>query len=93
MQRFCPPSRVFIGSCGTRTDQGADKIPRAKIDAGEPEIGPMVNPGIYTATLIVDGKTLTTAVNVEADKRVQLAGADMEEAPQFPCESAMTSTN
>ncbi len=53
--------------------EGAKKIKRAKIDGGEPKIGPLVNPGTYTVQLQAGGKTLTTTLTVLLDPRLQLA--------------------
>ena len=58
--------------------QGATKIPRAKIDAGDPERGPLALPGTYTVRLSVDGRTVTTTVKVLPDPRVPVSAADLE---------------
>jgi hypothetical protein len=57
--------------------KGATIIKGAKVDAGNPKEGPLVNPGEYTVVLTVDGKTLTTKLVVAADPRMttQLASA------------------
>src|SRR5207248_8395286 len=39
--------------------KGAEKIKGAKVDTGNPAMGPLVNPGTYTLKLTVDGKTVT----------------------------------
>lgn len=59
--------------------QGADVIKGAKIDAGNPDEGPLVVPGTYTLKLTVDGKALTTQVEVRPDPRVQVALADLRD--------------
>jgi photosystem II stability/assembly factor-like uncharacterized protein len=56
---------------------GADIIKGAKIDAGNPLMGPLVTPGGYTLKLTVAGKTLTTAAEVRLDPRVQLPTTDL----------------
>jgi photosystem II stability/assembly factor-like uncharacterized protein len=48
---------------------GARLIKEAKIDTGEIDIGPLVNPGKYTAKLAVDGLTATTSLEVLMDPR------------------------
>jgi photosystem II stability/assembly factor-like uncharacterized protein len=53
--------------------KGADVIPNAKIDEGDPEAGPLVNPGTYTLKLTVDGKTETASLTVVLDPRERLA--------------------
>jgi photosystem II stability/assembly factor-like uncharacterized protein len=63
--------------------QGATKIPRAKIDAGNPEQGPMALPGTYTVRLSVDGQTATTPLKVLPDPRVKVAAADLEAQHAF----------
>jgi photosystem II stability/assembly factor-like uncharacterized protein len=59
--------------------QGAAKIDSAKIDSGDPELGPLVLPGRYTARLTVDGRTLTTPVEVRPDPRGTVPRADLEQ--------------
>jgi len=58
--------------------QGATPIKKARVDAGKPKIGPLVLPGVYTAKLTADGKSLTTLVKVEPDPRVKLDAAELE---------------
>jgi photosystem II stability/assembly factor-like uncharacterized protein len=59
--------------------KGADKIKGAKVDAGNPEVGPWVAPGSYTLKFTADGKTMTTMVNVQADPRVRVLAAEQAE--------------
>jgi photosystem II stability/assembly factor-like uncharacterized protein len=63
--------------------KGADKIKGAKVDTGVPYIGPLVNPGTYTLKLHVAGKEQTASLVVEADPRVQIAAADLDEQLKF----------
>lgn len=52
------------------THAGAQIIPKARIDAGNPTVGPLVSPGVYTVKLTVDGKALTGKCEVLMDPRV-----------------------
>jgi hypothetical protein len=58
---------------------GATRISSAKIDSGEPDTGPLVLPGTYTARLTVDGRTLTTPIEVGPDPRASVPRADLEQ--------------
>jgi hypothetical protein len=58
--------------------QGATKIAHAKVDAGNPERGPLVLPGTYTVRATADGKTATTTLRVLPDPRVNVSAADLE---------------
>ena len=49
---------------------GAEIIPKARLDAGNPTVGPLVSPGIYTVKMVVDGKVLTVKIEVRLDPRV-----------------------
>jgi len=49
---------------------GANIIPKARVDGGNPTLGPLVSPGIYTLNLRVDGKLLSGKVTVRMDPRV-----------------------
>ena len=51
---------------------GAAMIKKAKTDGGNPKIGPLVNAGVYTVKLSVDGKTATAKLEVKQDPRVKL---------------------
>jgi photosystem II stability/assembly factor-like uncharacterized protein len=62
---------------------GATIIPRAKADAGSAKTGPMVNPGVYTAKLNVNGQVQTTKIDVRPDPRVTIAATDLEQQRQF----------
>lgn len=50
--------------------EGAEVIRRAKVDSGEPKIGAMVTPGIYTAKITADGKSQTKVFEVLPDPRL-----------------------
>jgi hypothetical protein len=57
--------------------KGAKIIKGAKVDSGDPEVGPMANPGRFQVKLTVDGKTQTTAVEVKGDHHwLTVASAD-----------------
>ena len=49
--------------------EGARKIRSAKIDFGEPSVGPMAVPGNYTVRMTVDGTTRTAPLKVVKDPR------------------------
>jgi photosystem II stability/assembly factor-like uncharacterized protein len=51
--------------------KGAEAIPGARVDSGNPRIGIPVPPGKYTLKLTADGTTATTPFEVVADPRVQ----------------------
>jgi len=50
--------------------QGAERIEKAKVDAGNPKNGPLVAPGSYTVKVIADGKTFSGKLQVRMDPRV-----------------------
>jgi len=62
---------------------GAPKIVGAKLDAGDPSVGPMAVPGTYTVKLTVDGKTSTVPLTIEPDPRVKLSQTDLEQQLAF----------
>ena len=49
--------------------EGAEVIKKAKLDGGEPKVGPLANPGTYTLRLTANGKTETTKMEVRLDPR------------------------
>ena len=54
--------------------RGAETIRGARLDSGEPRVGPLVNPGVYTIELLVEGKPLTSKVEVKLDPREVIEG-------------------
>src|SRR5205807_1360933 len=50
--------------------QGARLIGGGKIDSGQPQQGPLVNPGAYTLKLTAEGQKRTTRVEVLPDPRI-----------------------
>src|SRR4029079_3125071 len=50
--------------------QGAERIEKAKVDAGNPKNGPLVAPGTYTVKVIADGKSFTGKLEGRMDPRV-----------------------
>jgi photosystem II stability/assembly factor-like uncharacterized protein len=56
---------------------GAELIQDAKLDAGNPTVGPLAPPGTYTLKLTVDGMTASTQIKVEPDPRVKVSEADL----------------
>jgi photosystem II stability/assembly factor-like uncharacterized protein len=63
--------------------EGAKKIAQARLDSGDPEHGPLVPPGTYTARLTVDGRTATTSVRVLRDPRTTVSDADLQSQEAF----------
>jgi photosystem II stability/assembly factor-like uncharacterized protein len=59
--------------------RGADVIKGAKLDGGEPQMGPLVNPGTYTLELTADGKTERVKLEVLYDPRI-VPAADLNRA-------------
>jgi photosystem II stability/assembly factor-like uncharacterized protein len=49
--------------------EGARTIRKARVDSGDPKVGPLVDPGTYTIRLTVDGKPHLTKVEVRLDSR------------------------
>jgi len=66
--------------------EGATKITRAKIDAGNPENGPLALPGTYSLKLAADGQTATGTVEVKPDPRVTMTAAERAEQLRFGLE-------
>jgi len=58
--------------------EGVKPIPRAKLDAGDPEEGPLAVPGTYTVRLTVDGRSLTAPLTIQSDPRVRLIDAELQ---------------
>ena len=63
--------------------EGARKIKGAKIDEGDPFVGPLVVPGSYTIRLSAAGKTLTAPLKVVADPRGEVSPADLQAQTTF----------
>ncbi|HET7600162.1 MAG TPA: glycosyl hydrolase [Gemmatimonadales bacterium] len=63
--------------------EGARKLHRAKLDQGEPSEGPLATPGTYSLGLVVDGRTLTTRLEVRPDPRVKVSPQDLAEQLKF----------
>jgi photosystem II stability/assembly factor-like uncharacterized protein len=60
--------------------EGARLIKGAKVDSGNPRVGPLVNPGTYTLKLTVDGKALPERkVEVRPDPRVSIPSEELQE--------------
>jgi len=62
---------------------GAEKIPGAKLDAGEPKVGPFVLPGTYTLKLTVGGQTTSVPLVVKQDPRVTVPTSALAEQVSF----------
>jgi photosystem II stability/assembly factor-like uncharacterized protein len=61
--------------------EGADTIRGARVDSGEPRVGPLVNPGTYTVELLVGGKAQQEKLEVKLDPREvgRVEPADLEQ--------------
>ncbi|HXT22847.1 MAG TPA: glycosyl hydrolase, partial [Thermoanaerobaculia bacterium] len=60
------------------TLDGSPYIPEAMVDTGDPHAGPGALPGDYTLRLIVDGKTVSAPLRVDADPRLKVSRADQD---------------
>jgi hypothetical protein len=65
------------------TWRGADVIPNARVDAGNPVDGPLALPGKYTLKLTVDGQAKTESLTVKADPRIKIGEKVLEEQLKF----------
>jgi hypothetical protein len=63
--------------------EGAEMIQNAKLDAGNPAVGPSAVPGTYTLRLTVDGKTATAPFILKPDPREKVSAADLAEQLRF----------
>jgi hypothetical protein len=63
--------------------EGARRLPKAKLDAGNPDDGPMVLPGAYTLKLTVDGRSYTTTGTVLPDPRSPVTAAQLQQNVAF----------
>jgi photosystem II stability/assembly factor-like uncharacterized protein len=63
--------------------EGARKIPGAKIDSGNPGVGPLAVPGRYVARLTVDGQPHTVPIELRPDPRVSMTEAEYAEQLAF----------
>jgi hypothetical protein len=66
--------------------EGAELIPRGKIDTGDPSEGPEAAPGRYLLRLSADGSTDTASVEVRPDPRDRTSQADREAQLAFGLE-------
>jgi photosystem II stability/assembly factor-like uncharacterized protein len=60
------------------TFEGAELVQNAKLDAGDPSVGPMALPGIYTLRLTSGGNSVTAPLKVVPDPRVQFSVGDLQ---------------
>lgn len=66
--------------------EGGKAIEGAQVDAGDPELGPTVNPGKYTVKLTANDKTVTSNLVIKPDPRVKYAAGELEEQEAFAIE-------
>ena len=63
--------------------EGARRLPNAKLDAGNPDEGPMVIPGPYTLKLTIDDHSYTTTGTVLPDPRSPVTPAQLQQNVAF----------
>ncbi len=56
--------------------EGARRLDNAKVDLGDPTVGPLASPGTYHLRLTAGGRTEETVLNVVADPRSRVSAAD-----------------
>jgi hypothetical protein len=62
---------------------GATRLEDAKIDAGDPDHGPMALPGVYTLKLTVDGRSTTSQAEILADPRTPVSADELRQNVNF----------
>jgi photosystem II stability/assembly factor-like uncharacterized protein len=69
-KRLIPPDTgAIIRFAWDMSYPGAEFIPKARVDSGDPTAGPLVPPGEYMAKLSFDGQTLSQKFTVRPDPR------------------------
>jgi hypothetical protein len=63
--------------------EGARRLDRVKLDAGDPEQGPLALPGLYTLKLTVAGDVLSAEGEIAADPRSTATAADLQANFEF----------
>lgn len=63
--------------------EGARKVKNAKIDTGDPAVGPPVPPGAYTVRLTIGEKNATAPLELVADPRLAVSREDLEAQARF----------
>ena len=58
--------------------EGARRLEKAKVDLGDPTVGPLATPGTFHLRLTAGGQTEETVLNVLPDPRSQVSAADLE---------------
>jgi photosystem II stability/assembly factor-like uncharacterized protein len=66
--------------------EGAQRLERAKVDLGDPTVGPLALPGTYRLRLTAEGRSQETALVVLADPRSQVSLADAKAQLAFGLE-------
>lgn len=57
--------------------EGARRLEKAKVDLGDPTVGPFANPGTYRLRMTAGGQTEETVLNVVRDPRSRVSDADL----------------
>ena len=67
------------------TSDGPKLIKKAKIDQGDPRVGALVNPGVYTLKLMADGKSVSGKLEIKLDPRERVGPiVTVAEAKKLP---------
>lgn len=66
--------------------EGARRLENAKVDLGDPTVGPLAIPGTYRLRLTAGGRTEETVLNVLADPRSRVSTADLAAQLDFALE-------
>ena len=63
--------------------EGARRLEKAKVDLGDPTVGPFANPGTYRLRLTAGGQTEETVLNVVRDPRSGVSDAELGDQLAF----------
>ena len=63
--------------------EGARRLDDAKVDLGDPTVGPLATPGTYRLRLTAGGQTEETVVSVLPDPRARTSAAELSEQLTF----------
>ena len=66
--------------------EGAGRLENAKVDLGDPTVGPTAVPGSYRLRLTVDGRTEETTLSLLPDPRSRVSASDLQAQLAFALE-------